>query len=303
MRAIALDIPPCPAKLVPRDKTAFQIIKRRCGEDGLTYSGPEAAHAPPRTLRARSETATLDLALRVLEFLAGQPQPIALTAIARNFGASKATVYRHLQGFARHGFVRRDDSTGRYAIGVKLMVLGESSRSHFEIVAVAREDLMRLREATGQAITICALVDADLVVLDLIHGRTLVEFATRPGTRLDLHASAHGKVWLAFGPPELLRRVAGGPLKAWTPHTLADAEVLQREVALVRERGWATAPDQVIMGINTLAAPVFDHRGSVVGSIAIVGSTQHVAAVPTDGQAADVLATAQRISRALGWKD
>ena len=68
-----------------------------------------------RPVHDKRETGTLDLALRILEFLAGQGQPIALTAIANTFSASKATVYRHLQGLARHGFVRRDHVTGRYA--------------------------------------------------------------------------------------------------------------------------------------------------------------------------------------------
>jgi DNA-binding IclR family transcriptional regulator len=250
----------------------------------------------------KRETGTLDLALRILEFLAGQGQPIALTAIANTFSASKATVYRHLQGLARHGFVRRDHVTGRYAVGVKLMVLGESSRSHFEIVGVARQELMRLRDTTHQAISLCALIDGELVVLDLVHGHTLVEFATRPGTRLDLHASAHGKTWLAFGPPDLLKQVLARPRKAWTRHTLIDAKAIETEIRAVKKRGWATAANQVVMGVNTIAAPVFDHRNNLLGSIAIVGSTQFIPDRPREELVAEVLATAQRISRSLGWK-
>ena len=149
------------------------------------------------------------------------------------FAASKSTVYRHLSALARHGFVRRDVSTGRYAIGVKLMVLGETSRGNFEIVTVARDVLLKLRNTTGQAISLCTLLDDDLVVLDLIHGRSVVEFATRPGTRLALHASAHGKIWLAFGPEGLLKKVLGAPRPAWTSHTLTDAKTIAAEVQVV----------------------------------------------------------------------
>ena len=87
-----------------------------------------------RSTATPKDTGTLDLALRILDHLAEQTTPIALTSIAQTFSASKSTVYRHLSALARHGFVRRDVSTGRYAIGVKLMVLGEMSRSNFEIV-------------------------------------------------------------------------------------------------------------------------------------------------------------------------
>ncbi len=248
------------------------------------------------------DTSTLDLALRILDHLAQQASPIALTAIAQTFSASKSTVYRHLSALVRHGFVRRDVSTGRYAIGVKLMVLGETSRGNFEIVNVAHDALIRLRDATGQAVSLCTLLDDNLVVLDLMHGRSVVEFTTRPGTRLALHASAHGKIWLAFGPEPVLKRVLSGRREAWTSHTLIDAATLNAEVQVVRRRGWATAPNQAVMGVNTLAAPVFDYRGALAGSIAIVGSTQVIAAKPTAVQIDAVLHAARSVSRDLGWK-
>jgi len=265
-------------------------IERRNGPRRKAHS------APPK------DTGTLDLALRILDHLAEQASPIALTAIAQTFAASKSTVYRHLSALARHGFVRRDASTGRYAIGVKLMVLGETSRSNFEIVTVAREALLKLRDTTGQAVSLCALLDDDLVVLDLMHGRSVVEFTTRPGTRLALYASAHGKIWLAFGPGGLLQKVLNAPREAWTSHTITDAKALASEVQAVRKRGWSTAPNQVVMGVNTLAAPVFDHRGVLVGSIAFVGSTQLIAAKPTPAQLGAVLEAARSVSRELGWK-
>ena len=248
------------------------------------------------------DTGTLDLALRILDHLAEQASPVALTAIAKMFSASKSTVYRHLSALTRHGFVRRDVNTGRYAIGVKLMVLGETSRSNFEIVTVARDALLALRDTTGQAVSLCTLLDDDLVVLDLMHGRSVVEFTTRPGTRLALHASAHGKIWLAFGPETLIKKVLSAPRAAWTQHTLTDSKTIAEEVQAVRKRGWSTAPNQAVMGVNTLAAPVFDHRGVLVGSIAIVGSTQVIAPKPARAQLGAVIEAAGSVSRDLGWK-
>ncbi len=263
----------------------------------------KARRAVPRAAGgAPKDTGTLDLALRILDHLAAQNAPVALTAIAQAFAASKSTVYRHLSALARHGFVRRDTSTGRYAIGVKLMVLGETSRSNFEIVAVARDVLYGLRDATGHAVSLCTLLDDDLVVMDLMHGRSVVEFTTRPGTRLALHASAHGKIWLAFGPQGLLGKVLSGPRQPWTPHTITDAKTLTGEVQATRKRGWATAPDEAVTGVNTLAAPVLDHRGVLAGSIAMVGSTQVLAAKPSGPQLRAVLDAAHGVSRDLGWK-
>lgn len=276
--------------------------KRSAGRQG-PIARQAVSRAPARPGAAPKDTGTLDLALRILDHLAEQASPIALTAIAQAFSASKSTVYRHLSALARHGFVRRDVSTGRYAIGVKLMVLGETSRGNFEIVTVARDALLKLRDTTGQAVSLCTLLDDDLVVLDLMHGRSVVEFTTRPGTRLALHASAHGKIWLAFGPEDLIKKVLGAPRPAWTSHTLTDAKTIVAEMRAVRKRGWSTAPNQAVMGVNTLAAPVFDHRGVLVGSIAIVGSTQVIAPKPVPAQLGAVLEAARSVSRDLGWKE
>ncbi len=252
--------------------------------------------------REPAGTSTLSLALRIVEFLAFRSQPVALLQIAQEFGASKATVYRHLVTLQRHGFVRQEASSGRYEAGVKLMVLGEAQRSRFGIVAVARSALMNLRDQTGQAVTLCTVVDAALVVLELVQGRTIIDFSTRPGTQLDFHASAHGKIWLGFGPAAVTDAVAKSTLTAWTAHTLTDHAALAAEIATVRTQGWSTAPDQVLTGVNTIAAPVFDHNGHLIASIAIVGSTQFIPAAPDAAQWGEVVACARRISTDLGWR-
>ena len=278
------------------------MLKKRSATIRKQIARRNVPRVPARAGAAPKDTGTLDLALRILDHLAEQASPIALTAIAQTFSASKSTVYRHLSALARHGFVRRDVSTGRYAIGIKLMVLGETSRGNFEIVTVARDALLKLRDTTGQAVSLCTLLDDDLVVLDLMHGRSVVEFTTRPGTRLALHASAHGKIWLAFGPEALIKKVMSTPRQAWTSHTLIDARTIAAEVQAVHKRGWSTAPNQAVMGVNTLAAPVFDHRGVLAGSIAIVGSTQVIATKPAPAQLSAVLEAARNVSRDLGWR-
>jgi IclR family transcriptional regulator, acetate operon repressor len=252
--------------------------------------------------RETSGTGTLDLALQVLELLAGQSQPMALAQIATAFSASKATVYRHLVTLERYGLVRQDPGTSRYEPGVKLLVLGEAVRNRFDVATAGRQEVSLLGERTGQAVTICRMIDGRLVVLDLIHGRTVIEFGTRPGTELAIHATAHGKVWLAYGDETIFEKTTAVALKDWTPSTIVDPATLRREVELVRSRGWAVAPDELITAANALAAPIFDHGNKIVGSVAIVGATQFIPVPPKPEQIEEVVATARRISERIGWR-
>jgi IclR family transcriptional regulator, acetate operon repressor len=263
-----------------------------------------ALKQPARRPRADEDspaTETVNLSLRLLERLAGSNESIGVSELAREFEASKATIYRHLQALVLHGFVHQEAKTLRYAAGIKLFILGERLRARFDVLPVAREELTRLRNETGQAVTLSALVDNQAVVLEVLQGDAVVNFGTQAGTVLDLHASAHGNVALAFGPAELMRRCLAKPLKVWTPHTICSPEGLQRLIAQVRTRGWATAPNRVLQGVNGLAAPVFNHAGDYVGAVAIAGSIQYVPASPRPEQIKAVTQAAERISRKLGW--
>ena len=247
-------------------------------------------------------TDAVDLSLRLLERLARSQESIGVSDLARELGSSKATVYRHLQTLALHGFVRQETTSMRYTAGIKLFILGERLRARFDIVHVARDEMGRLRDETTQPVTLSALVEDQVLILEVLQGHAVVNFGTQPGTVLDLHASAHGKVALAFGPETLMARCLAQPLKTCTSQTICSPQALQRAVAQVKSRGWATAPNQLLAGVNGLAAPIFNHLGAYAGAVAIAGSIQYIPATPDEKQINAVTRAAERISRKLGWK-
>jgi hypothetical protein len=111
----------------------------------------------PRSLVESPANETVGLSLRLLERLASLREPIGVSELAREFASSKATVYRHLQTLMLHGFARQEATTMRYAAGIKLFILGERLRERFDVLAIARDDLARLRDETGQPATLSAL--------------------------------------------------------------------------------------------------------------------------------------------------
>lgn len=244
----------------------------------------------------------MDLVLRLLELLAGSSHPMGVTEVARELEISKPRAHRHLRALVRAGYARQDARTEGYEVGVRVVTLGEQARERFDVMGAIRPVLPPLRSATGLAVTASTLVGDDVVVLEMLQGTTLIEFGVRPGSKLALHASAHGLVALAFGPPSLLEVTLSKPLKAWTERTLTEPAALRAEVARVRRQGWATAVDAVQVGVNALAAPVLDHRGVSRGAIALVGATQFIPAEPDPAQAEMVVQAAAAASRALGWR-
>lgn len=274
-------------------KTSFRIMKH-------PLNVAEKSARRRKVAEGTASTETLDLALRLLERLASSRDPIGVSELAREFGSSKATVYRHLRTLARHAFVHQD-AAKRYAAGIKLFILGERLRERFGVIPVARPELTRLRDETGQPATLSALAEDTVVILEVVQGPATVNFGTQPGTELEFHASAHGKVALAFGPPGLMEQCRARGLKALTSYTIRSPSALERAVAQVRSRGWATAANETLPGVNGVAAPIFNHVGEYAGAISIGGSIQYIPASPSRLQIQAVTQTAQRISRKLGW--
>jgi len=266
---------------------------------GNVRVGSDALVKPAMASAERVGTSTLDLGLRIVEFLARQERPAPLGKIALNLSASKATVYRHLQTLVRHGFARRSGDNGSYQAGVKLLILGEATRRGFDVVPSARDELTDLGKLTGQAASVAAIVDGELVVLDMVQGHSVVEFGTRAGTRLGMHASALGKIWLAFGAGADDAPCWREPLKAWTSATITDHATLRRAVALTKKRRYALAPNETIIGINTIAAPVFNHRSELVAALGITGSIQFIEANPKPHLIKAVTTAAERVSQKL----
>jgi DNA-binding IclR family transcriptional regulator len=252
---------------------------------------------------AAGDLDSVDLILRLLELLACASGPRGVTEIAGELVISKARAHRHLRALVRRGYAVQDGRSEGYEVGVKVLSLGESVRERFDVIGAIRPVMGPLRAASGLAVTASALVREEVIVLEMLQGATLIEFGVRPGSRLDLHASAHGLVSLAFGPPELMTRVlAGPPLRRWTDRTLTDPEALKSAVERARKRGWATAVDAVQVGVNALAAPVRDHNGVCRGAVAIVGATQFIPAQPEAAQIALVSGAAAQASRSLGFE-
>ena len=262
----------------------------------VSFSAIAAGGSP----RVKAATATVDLSLFLLEYLVSSRKPVGVTDLAKVFQSSKATIYRHVQALVKHGFARQDEETNRYEAGIKLLVMGETLRERFTILNVARNQMSMLREATGQAVSLCTLVNDEVIALELLQGRTVVEFGVKPGTRMDFHATAHGKIALAYGPPHLLEDLVQASLTSWTAETIKNIPALKKAVKVVRQRGWATAANEIVPGVNALAAPIFDHREVYAGAIAVIGSTHLIGARPKAALVELVTQAAHQISRDMG---
>ena len=240
------------------------------------------------------------VAFQIIEVMAAAGETMRVTDLARQLGMPKARIYRFLQTLVAIGYVVQDTETERYRLTLKLFHLGQAIADGTQLITVARPELIRLRDATGQTTTLSVLEEQGMRVIDIVRTDSPVQIVTKPGALLAFHASAQGKLALAFGPARLWEVVRAAPLEAVTADTKTDLAALEREIVQVRKQGWAVAPSELLPGVNAISAPILDAANQMIGSINIAGPVQTVRPKPDAAQLSAVRGAGRTISVSLG---
>jgi len=244
----------------------------------------------------------LQLGMRVLESLAQSENGMGVSALARELGTSKTRIYRHLQTLKDSKYVVQDKETERYSLGLRLYFLGEAIAERFDLIAASRRDVRRLRDKLDQTVQVSSVIGEELVILFVARGRGMIDIGMRVGSRYGIHSTAGGKIYMAFGPPSVAEKVLAGPLNKYTDKTVTNPTEIRAELDRVKRKGWAGAPEETLIGVNVLSAPIFGRDGLLAGSIAALGSVQMIPADPPREMIEALKDTAARISRNLGWE-
>lgn len=243
----------------------------------------------------------VQLALSIIEYLAKERGAVGVTALATALGTTKSRIHRHLQTLVQQGYIIQPSGSDRYESGPRLVALGRAVSDNLDLAHVAADPLLELRDALGHSAVVSQITPDGMRVVATVPGRSAIEIGVRVGSLLTFNSSAQGKAALAFVSEEFRSRVLRSEFKIFTPHTIISPSVLAAEIEKVRERGWATAPNQAAIGLNTLASPIFDSTGAVCGAVGVVDMVQFVAETPSEDQRVRTMAAARRVSQALGY--
>jgi len=199
-------------------------------------------------------------ALGLIDIIADSDEPLRAKGIAERAGLHLATTSHLLTTLVHTGYVER---RGReYAIGSR-KILGLSSKIEDEARPSPHslELLARLRDRTGESVYLSTWSAGDVTIVAVEDGTHAVRVADlRVGTHGDVHARSSGKALLAFQHDDVLQRLADedGKLPRRTEFTLETLADLERDLAVVRERGYAVDRQEYLLGVCGMAIPLFE---------------------------------------------
>jgi DNA-binding IclR family transcriptional regulator len=243
---------------------------------------------------------SVDRAIRILKALASGPGRLGVSELSERLGLAKGTVHGLLRTLQDHGLVEQHADSDKYQLGPQLLQLSNRylDLSELRSRALAWSELLASR--AEEAVRVGVPHDGGVLVVHHVFRPDATLQILEVGAVLPLHATALGKAVLAYL-DEVQDDVLAGSLPKLTGHTHATPAALRRELATVREQGYAVEREEAVLGEVGLAAPIFDRRGEAVGAIGVAGPRERVLRRGREGPvAAAVIEAARGISRDLG---
>ncbi|WP_459194782.1 IclR family transcriptional regulator [Halosimplex sp. J119] len=208
-------------------------------------------------------------AFRILQAVRERDR-VGVTELADALDLPKSTVHHYLSTLAADNYLVREDGT--YRLGLGLFTLGAQARTQERIYHVAKPNVDRLADTTGEQARLVVERDGRGITLYQAAGDNVDDPLTYAGTVEDLHCTAAGKAFLAELPEEELDAMLDdNPLPRRTANTITDPDELRESLADIRERGVAFDDEERDEGVRCVASAISDRSGELLGAISVSG--------------------------------
>ena len=234
--------------------------------------------------------------------IADEDRAPAFAHLMKTTQLPKATLHRMLRALISEGFIRFQPLDRTYHLGLNLLSLAYHVLEDLDIRDIARDELVRLRDLTGEAVALAVHDDLRAVYIDLVESGRSVAPTDKVGSTSELHAAAVGKAILAFlAPAEQSAVVRRLPMTRFTEFTITSRRTLKAQLQTIARQGYALNEEEQILGIHGIAAPVFGHQGTVVASVCVTIPSYRYEPSRLGPTAQAVMEAAARISLRMGY--
>ena len=250
--------------------------------------------------RGEAPSGTLERGLSVLEFVAKAGEASASDAVAA-LGISRSATYRLIDTLRRKRYLEISPASEKLRLGIKTTELGMTAVSGVDAVRLAPSYLRALVEKTLETVFLAVVDDDAVVYVYQEEGPQAIKMSARLGSRRPVHCTALGKAYMSALPDDIRPSfIRGLRLRRFTDNTVTDADALEAEIAVAKERGYAVDRVEVEEGVACFGAPLLDHRGLPVAAISVAGPADRL--LPNEESTGPLVAeTASEISRRLGY--
>lgn len=245
---------------------------------------------------------TLDKGLHVLVVLSeARGAGLTLTELCAEVGLHRTTMFRILATLQARGFITRDEQSGRYQIGLRVLGLASGLLRRLDIRQIARPILQDVRQRTQELVYLTVLDKGEVVTVEAFDSDQVISLRADIGDRRPAYCSASGKAILAHLPTAEVDAILAAGMPALTQRTITSPVVMHHHLPEIRARGFAYDDEERMEGLRCVAAPIFGVDGNVLGATSIAVPLMRAPWPRLQELGQEIAVAAAAISRQLGY--
>jgi DNA-binding IclR family transcriptional regulator len=250
-----------------------------------------------------SPSVAVERALAMLEAVAHEPEGLSNAEISRKLQIPKSSASYILRTLEKQGYLHRDDESGKYRVGLKILSLSRGALSGIDVREVALPIMRHLVEKTNLTCHLAILDGPEAVYIEKVEPTGFIRMDTWVGRRMRVHATSVGKSLVAHIPqPQLEKILADRAMERRTPKTICTLPRLLKELEKVRTQGYAVDDEENNLGARCVGAPIFNQQGRIEASLGLSGTTHQVNEQTMPRILEHLKDAARHISMQLGYR-
>ena len=248
---------------------------------------------------------SLGKAFEIIEFLATNRKEAGITEIAKSIGASNSTVFRQLNTLKDMGYIFKNPQNSKYWLGLKFYMLGNLVKHNLPLVNLMAEKADEIGRKYKQTIYI-AIPDYSSEICAqqaIIYKKSFSSVVFRHeavvGTVSPSHGAATGKCMMAYYNESHMKHYREHQLVKMTSRTIGDWETMNREMELIRARGYAMDSEEEEDKKTCIAVPILDSYKRIIASVSLSGSTEEILTHPISEIVKDLESVGEIVSKEI----
>jgi DNA-binding IclR family transcriptional regulator len=242
-------------------------------------------------------------ALDLLEQFHDEVDELGVTELSKRLKLHKNNVFRLLATLESRGYIEQNKVTENYRLGLKTLELGQTFVRQMGLLRQSRPVLEALVRECNETSYVAILKDFHIIYLDVVETDLTVRVVPRVGSRLPAYCTAAGKVQIAYMSEEDLEQyLPTKDIKAMTPNTIIDRDLLKKQLRRVVEDGYAIDDEELDVGVRCVSAPIRDYTRRIIGAVSISGPSMRLSLERIDKELVPLAKrAAEEISAKLGF--
>ena len=228
-------------------------------------------------LNSKSRSQSLIRGLEILKCFTPDKPVLRLIDLANQLNIAKSTIFRYLSTLQDLDYITKDEHSKGYKLGIKVLDLGFTALKGLGFTDIATPYVEELARQCQESASIAVLDGFYIVYVARSATKRWMSTNLTIGTKLPAYCTCLGKVLLAYKPfSEVKKILEEGELRSYTPNTITNLDVLEKELLSIKENGYAINNQELEIGLLSAGAPIYDAKGSVIAAINISMSSARV---------------------------